>query len=102
MSRIYDILVRPLYTEKVAAAEAFNKYGFEVRVDANKHAIREAVEAMFDVKVAEVRTAVVPGKRKRFGRTFGKRSTWKKAIVTLRDGYKIDFGGEDTEEVTED
>ncbi|MCB9506813.1 MAG: 50S ribosomal protein L23 [Myxococcales bacterium] len=100
-SRLYDVIKRPLQTEKTVAAGEHNKYAFEVALDANKFSVREAVEKLFDVKVTEVHTAVMPGKRKRFGRTFGKRSNWKKATVTLAEGDKIDLFGEAVETAEE-
>jgi len=64
---------------------------FEVHQDANKIEIRRAVEALFTVKVADVRTQVVRGKVKRMGRFVGQRAGWKKAIITLQAGSKIEF-----------
>ena len=84
MKRIADILVRPLMTEKSAALmEQTNTYAFEVGRDASKIEIGGAVADLFDVRVKQVRTLVVRGKVKRFGRYYGKRSNWKKAFVTL-------------------
>lgn len=102
MSTLYDIIKRPVITEKTTAAPA-GTYVFEVTMDANKHVIREAVEKLFGVKVTSVNTMVLAGKRKRFGRTTGKRSNRKKAVVTLADGHTIDFfaGAAVGEEVTE-
>jgi large subunit ribosomal protein L23 len=83
-------LLRPLVTEKSTTGLASeNTYGFEVAIDANKHQIRTAVERFYGVDVAEVRTLVVRGKFKRFGRHAGKRSNWKKAYVTLAEGQTI-------------
>ncbi len=67
------------------------QYAFEVRRDANKVEIQSAVERLFKVKVLQVRTSNVLGKVKRLGRRYGKRPDWKKAIVTLREGDRIDF-----------
>jgi large subunit ribosomal protein L23 len=86
-------------TEKTTMGADLNQYVFEVSLESNKHHIRDAVEALFDVRVTKVRTAVMAGKRKRFGRHLGKRSNWKKAIVTLRDGDSIEIYGEETEEL---
>lgn len=97
MSTVYDIIKRPIVTEKTTAFEGTNQVVFEVSLDANKHMIRDAVERLFDVKVIRVNTAVMQGKRKRFGQHFGKRSNWKKAIVTLQEGQTIDFYGEEEE-----
>lgn len=91
MSRIYDIIKRPIVTEKTTTVLGGNKVVFEVALDANKNQIREAVERLFDVTVEGVNTSVMAGKRKRTGRIFGKRSNWKKAVITLKDGDQIDF-----------
>jgi large subunit ribosomal protein L23 len=64
---------------------------FEVRTDANKVQVRKAIEGIFKVKVADVTTVNVPGKRKRMGMREGRRSDWKKAFVTLKPGEKIDI-----------
>jgi len=90
------ILVRPLYTEKIARLQdAENKYAFEVSRDANKIEIRKAVEKKFDVKVTSIRTMLMPGKMRqqmtRAGRFYGKRPDWKKAIVTLAQGDKLEL-----------
>jgi large subunit ribosomal protein L23 len=91
---IYDILLRPLITEKSnLAKDTLNKVSFIVARAANKKQIKDAVEALFKVKVADVHTAVVRGKMKRMGRYFGKRPNYKKAVVTLKKGYTIDFLG---------
>jgi large subunit ribosomal protein L23 len=87
-----EILLRPLLTEKsVRQKEEQNTVAFRVRPDANKVEIRLAVESVFNVKVAAVRTASFEGKLKRMGRYQGRRPDWKKAIVTLAAGHKIDF-----------
>lgn len=94
---VYDVIKRPLTTEKTTDAQAFNKFVFEVAKNATKNDIRNAIETLFEVKVEGVNTAIMQGKRKRFGRTMGKRSNWKKAVVSLREGDSIDFyvGGEE-------
>ena len=69
--------------------EMNNEYVFEVDRKANKHAIKQAAETLFKVKVEEVRTMIVPGKTRRMGRNEGKTSTWKKAIVRLKKGEVI-------------
>lgn len=99
MNNVYEIIRRPIVTEKTAAAEDANKYAFEVSLSANKHQIRSAVETLFDVRVVGVNTAIMQGKRKRFGRVFGKRSNWKKAVVTLAEGDTIEFYQGDEEMV---
>ena len=89
---IYNTLVRPLLTERgTILKEQFNQYLFETSLTANKTQIKSAVEALFKVKVEKVRTMVVRGKFRRFGKGGGERSDWKKAIVTLAEGQKIDF-----------
>ena len=87
-----EIIVRPLMTEKISSLqESENKVAFEVDRSANKIEIRKAVEKKFDVKVKKVATINMKGKVKRLGRFEGRRSHWKKAIVTLREGFNIDF-----------
>jgi large subunit ribosomal protein L23 len=87
-----EVLIRPLMTEKsMRLKETHNTVTFEVRPDANKVEIRSAVEAVFNVKVAAVRTASFQGKLKRMGRHQGRRADWKKAIVTLAPGHKIEL-----------
>ncbi len=89
---LYDIVKRPLLTEKfVRQGEVSNAYAFEVDRRANKIQIRDAIERIFEVKVVDVRTQVVRGKPKRVGYHFGRRPSWKKAIVTLREGDEIDL-----------
>ena len=92
MKPFYELIKRPLITEKgVFLKETFGRYGFEVSMDANKPAIRQAIEAHFKVNVEEVRTMVVRGKQRRIGRHSGRRPNWKKAIVTLQKGQKIEL-----------
>jgi len=87
-----NIIVRPLITEKMSAMqEDQNKVAFVVDWNANKIEIRKAVEEKFEVKVDKVATIRMQGKLKRMGRHQGNRSHWKKAIVTLADGFTIDF-----------
>jgi large subunit ribosomal protein L23 len=91
-----NILIKPMVTEKMTAqGEDFNRYGFVVAKEANKLQIRQAVEELYDVKVAEVNTMRYAGKRKqRFtksGVSVGKTSSYKKAVVTLAEGEVIDF-----------
>jgi len=89
----HEIIVRPIITEKaMEQKEKFNKVTFEVRKDANKLEVKEAVEKLFGVKVEKVNIINVHGKRRyRFGRFLGKEPSWRKAIVTLKAGYKIEF-----------
>ena len=87
-----DILKRPLITEKATHLKGVaNAVSFEVDRRAKKKQIQEAVEKLFKVKVETVRTMNVSGKVKRRGRTVGLRPGWKKAIVTLKQGDKIEF-----------
>jgi len=86
------VIRRPMVTEKsTRQKEEGRQYVFEVHRDANKIEIQSAVERLFKVKVLQVRTSNVMGKVKRLGRRYGKRPDWKKAIVTLREGDRIDF-----------
>jgi large subunit ribosomal protein L23 len=88
----YDIIRKPLITEKTSIQkENANQLSFEVDCKANRVEIRRAIESIFKVKVAKVRTMQVTGKVKRRGRILGKRRDWKKAIVTLMPGERIDF-----------
>jgi len=87
-----DILLRPIVTEKMAdLQEKENKVAFQVNPDANKIEIRRAVEKRYNVKVKHVATVRVKGKLKRMGRFAGRRPNWKKAVLTLQSGFKIDF-----------
>lgn len=92
MRSVYDVIKKPIISEKsTALAEVGNRYAFEVAIQANKQEIREAVSKLFNVKVREVRTMIMHGKVKRTGNFLNKRSNWKKALVTLVEGQKIDF-----------
>ncbi len=92
MTNSKRILVHPLMTEKmVLLQDERNQYGFVVTRDANKLEIKQAVEKRFDVKVEDVRTLNVSGKLKRQGRHIGRRAAWKKAIVTLKQGDRIEL-----------
>ncbi len=92
MKRIDHIIIRPLMTEKATqASEDSNTFAFEVAGDCTKLEIKEAVQALFGVRVMKVRTMVVRGKMKRFGRYYGKRSNWKKALVTVGEGDDLNF-----------
>jgi large subunit ribosomal protein L23 len=87
-----EIIIRPLMTEKsMQQKEEHNTVTFRVHPDANKVEIRSAIEQVFNVKVAAVRTASFEGKMKRMGKHQGRRADWKKAIVTLAAGHKIDL-----------
>ena len=89
--QLHDVLIRPVITEKSTMLMEEGKYTFRVPLTANKVQIRQAVEKIFNVKVEKVATIRVLGKTKRMGRTQGKRSDYKKAIVTLKEGDTIDF-----------
>ena len=90
MKNMYEVIRRPLVTEKMTnLKETQRTLGFEVHRDATKPEIKKAVETLFGVKVQEVRVANVHGKVKRQGRYVGRRSDWKKAYVTLREGEKL-------------
>jgi large subunit ribosomal protein L23 len=87
-----EVLIRPVMTEKsMREKEERNTVAFRVHPHANKVEIRAAVEAVFNVKVSAVRTASYEGKLKRMGRFAGRRPDWKKAIVTLAPGHKIEL-----------
>lgn len=90
--QLYTLIKRPVVSEKSAALqEVANRYVFEVAPAANKHQIRDAVQRLFGVRVREVRTMMMHGKVKRTARSIQKRTNWKKAIVTLAEGQKIDL-----------
>ena len=88
----HDIIKRPIITEKTnIQKEAHNQLTFEVDRKANSVEIKKAIEDIFNVNVARIRTMQVKGKTKQRGRIKGKRRDWKKAIVTLMPGERIDF-----------
>jgi large subunit ribosomal protein L23 len=92
MRSVHDIILRPLVTEKSTdQLERNGAYTFVVAKDANKIQIAKAVEELFNVKVREVRTMQYAGKQRRVGRYTGRRSSWKKAVVTLRPGETIEI-----------
>lgn len=92
--RLYQVLIAPIVSEKsTRLADQGNQVAFEVRPDATKPEIKQAVELAFDVDVERVQVSNVRGKVKRFGRTPGARSNWKKAYVRLKAGQDIDFTG---------
>lgn len=86
-----DILIKPIVTEKSTALMEERKYTFRVPLSATKIQIRQAVEQIFKVKVQAVNTMHYEGKMKRLGRTQGRRSDWKKAVVTLKPGETIEL-----------
>lgn len=87
----YDTLLSPVITEKSSLVAEENKIVFRVAMDATKPAIKEAVERLFKVDVTKVNTILVKGKTKRFRGHLGRRSDYKKAIVTLKDGQSVDI-----------
>jgi large subunit ribosomal protein L23 len=94
MPTLHRTIVRPIVTEKSSAAyQERGEYTFEVAQDATKPAIRQAIESLFGVKVANVWTLNARGKTKRVGKTSGRRANWKKAIVTLKEGTIEIFEG---------
>lgn len=88
---LYEILRRPVVTEKNTGLQASGKYVFEVAGEANKIQIKQAVEKAFKVKVKAVNLMVVPGKGRRVGRREVQTPSWKKAVVTLQAGDKIEL-----------
>jgi len=87
----YDVIHSLMRTEKATFLEPGGKYVFEVARQANKIEIKKAVESIYKVQVAHVRTLLVPGKRKRVRQEFGHTPDWKKAVVTLKEGQKIEI-----------
>lgn len=88
----YDIIKRPLITEKTTIQkDSYNQVSFEVDRQANRVEIKRAIEKIFNVRVVQVQTMQIKGKTKRRGWVTGKRKDWKKAIVTLLPGERIDF-----------
>jgi len=88
---LYEVLRRPLITEKSTVLQAQGKYAFEVAREATKPQIKQAVEKAFKVEVTAVNVVTVPGKRRRLGRRLLTAHPWKKAIVTLKLGDSIEF-----------
>ena len=90
---LYQIIKKTLITEKsTIARDAANQYNFEVHVRSNRIEVGRAVEKIFKVKVLNVRVMNVRGKKKRSGKVMGERSSWKKAVVTLAPGSRIEIG----------
>jgi large subunit ribosomal protein L23 len=90
--RLEDVIRRPIVNEKSTLCRRYgNQYVFAVDLKATKQDIANAVSTFFGVKVDSVNTLVMPGKDKRFGRHIGHSNKWKKAVVTLADGQKIEF-----------
>lgn len=87
-----EVLIKPLLTEKSSiVTENANRYVFKVQLKSNKYQVKDAVEKMFDVKVLNVKTAVLPGKVKKSGKGFKKSACWKKAYVQIADGQKLEL-----------
>ncbi len=89
--QMYDIVLSPVITEKATSISEHNQVTFRVPLDADKRSVKVAVEGLFNVKVTAVNTIRVKGKTKRFRGRPGQRSDYKKAIVTLAEGAKIDI-----------
>jgi large subunit ribosomal protein L23 len=87
----YDVIRRPVITEKNTYQMEQSKYTFEVARDANKLQIKDAVQKVFNVKVLDVNTSMVPSKERRQGRIIGHTTAWKKAVVTLAPGQRIEI-----------
>ncbi len=96
MKNLYQVIKRPIVTEKSNAAnEKQNQVVFEVDWNATKPEIKRAVESLFNIKVEKVRTARIAGKHRHYGRKLVRRGDpWKKATVTLKEGFKLDFSEE--------
>ena len=92
MKTPYDVILKPVISERSMDMAPLKKYTFKVAVDANKTEIKQAIEEIFDVEVEKVNVMNMDGKLKRMGRTQGRRSSFKKAIVTLKpDSKEIEF-----------
>ena len=87
----HNILVRPMFTEKSALSKEQNKYVFQVRPDASKIEIKKAIKELFNVNVLAVNTTNYQGKKKRVGKFEGTKPSWKKAVVTVKEGESIKF-----------
>lgn len=87
----YQIIIRPLITEKNTNLMELNKYSFEVDRKANKHEIKHAIQEIFKVTVVDVNTINMRGKERRRGRIVGRTADWKKAVVTLAQGDRIEL-----------
>lgn len=86
-----QVILRPLVTESSMEAMAYGKYTFAVDPRANKTQIKQAVQEIFNVKVLKVNTMNMPGKERRVGVHLGRKPDWKKAVVTLAEGERIEF-----------
>ena len=89
---MYQVVIKPLVTEKgTMMLSEGNWVTFKVHPDANKIEVREAIQKIFSVSVLQVNTQIVRGKRRRFGKTMGQSKAWKKAMVRLKEGDKINL-----------
>jgi large subunit ribosomal protein L23 len=89
--RGHQALVRPIITEKNTLLAEQGKYTFEIAPNVNKIEVKRAVEEVFNVRVTAVNVMRVPGKQRRMGRTYGMTRSWKKAVVTLEPGQRIEL-----------
>ncbi len=90
--QLYSLIESPVVTEKSAGSEALGQYTFKIRPSADKKKIKEAIQIAFGVDVINVRTLNMKGKTKRTKFGMGQRKSWKKAIVTIMPGQRIDYG----------
>ena len=90
MEKAYDIIIKPITTEKSTNLQQFNQYTFMVSIDSNTNEIKQAIEKIFKVKVIKINTSIRQGKGKSFKGNYGFRKNTKKAIVTLKEGNTID------------
>ena len=88
---VNDILIKPLITEKNTMLGAIGKYTFKIDTRANKAQVKEAVESLFKVNVRDVNVISVPSKTRRVGKTLGQTQPWKKAVVTVGEGQRIEI-----------
>src|SRR5262249_43213121 len=88
---VNEVLIKPLITEKNTKLGQLNKYTFKIDPRANKTQVKDAVQSIFKVEVTKVNVISVPGKMRRVGKSMGMSSPWKKAVVTVRDGQRIEI-----------
>lgn len=86
----HDVIIFPRVTEKSHNVAHLRQYAFNVRKDSNKETVKKAIEHIYNVKVEKVRTSNVPAKKRRMGKVVGKKAGYKKAIVTLKEGFSIE------------
>ena len=92
-NNIYNIIKNPIVTEKTTKISENNQFVFKVDIDSSKESIKLAIEKIFKVKVERINTIRIKGKQKIFKGTKGKRSDYKKAIISLKEGQTIDYSG---------